>query len=68
MQSVSEFEDHIGWNSSSDGAARAEGGAAASSSATIEVCNESGAGVSIAYATASGGTDSSGETLFYSEG
>jgi len=68
VRSVSEFEDHIGWNSSSDGAARAEDGAAASNDATIEVCNESGAGVSIAYATASGGTDSSGETLFRSEG
>ena len=68
VRSVSEFEDYIGWNSSSDGAACAEDGAAASNDATIEVCNESGAGVSIAYATASGGTDSSGETLFRSEG
>jgi uncharacterized membrane protein len=34
----------------------------------IEVCNKSGDGVSIAYATATGDTDNYGETLFLSEG
>ena len=67
--SLSEFEDHIGWTANaSSGAATSGGAATASASSTIEVCNNSGAGVSIAYATASGGTDSSGDTLFRSEG
>ncbi|MEP4378525.1 MAG: DUF1036 domain-containing protein [Alphaproteobacteria bacterium] len=67
--SLAEFEDHIGWNSNSGGAAaRTDGAAIASSTSTIEVCNDSGDGVSIAYATASGGTNSAGETLFRSEG
>lgn len=67
--SLSAFEDHIGWTKRSrrgaSGAARA---AVASGESTLEVCNNSGAGVSIAYATASGGTNSAGETLFRSEG
>lgn len=67
--SVAELEDHIGWNANANqGAARPEGAAVASGDATIEVCNDSGDGVSVAYATASGGTDSAGETLFRSEG
>ena len=67
--SLSEFEDHIGWTGSSGRSAAATGGAATASTASaLEVCNNSGAGVSVAYATASGGTDSSGETLFRSEG
>ncbi len=67
--SVDEFEDYIDWNrNSSDGAARREGAAVAGGGSTIEVCNESGDGVSVAYATASGGTNSAGETLFRSEG
>ena len=67
--SLSEFEDHIGWTANSRGGAAASSGAAvATASSTIEVCNNSGDGVSVAYATATGGTDSSGDTLFLSEG
>tara|TARA_R110002110_G_scaffold415612_2_gene651623 strand:+ start:85824 stop:86729 length:906 start_codon:yes stop_codon:yes gene_type:complete len=67
--SLAEFEDHIGWTANSGGAAAASDGAAvASTASTIEVCNNSGDGVSIAYATEAGGTDSSGDTLFLSEG
>ncbi|MBT3808190.1 MAG: DUF1036 domain-containing protein [Rhodospirillaceae bacterium] len=67
--SLAEFEDHIGWTGNSGRGAAASGGAAvASASSTIDVCNNSGDGVSIAYATASGGTDSAGDTLFLSEG
>jgi hypothetical protein len=47
--SLSEFEDHIGWTANaSSGAATSGGAATASASSTIEVCNNSGAGVSIA--------------------
>lgn len=67
--SLSEFEDHIGWTANSDGSAAGSSGAAvASAASTIEVCNNSGDGVSIAYATATGDTDSSGDALFLSEG
>ncbi|MFT5489591.1 MAG: putative membrane protein [Alphaproteobacteria bacterium] len=67
--SLSEFEDHIGWTKNSGrGAAASSQAAVASTASTIEVCNNSGDGLSVAYATASGGTDSSGETLFRSEG
>lgn len=67
--SLAAFEDHIGWTrNSGDGAARSEGAAVAAASVTLEVCNNSGDGVSVAYATAAGGINSSGETLFRSEG
>ena len=61
--SLSEFEDHIGWTANSG-----SGAAVASAASAIEVCNKSGDGVSIAYATATGDTDNYGETLFLSEG
>jgi len=67
--SLAEFEDHIGWTGNAGRRAATAGGAAvASGESTLEVCNNSGDGVSIAYATASGGTSSSGDTLFRSEG
>jgi uncharacterized membrane protein len=73
--SLDEFEDHIGWNENTGNsgaansrAARSDGAAVAGVSTTIDVCNYTGEDVSIAYATAAGGTDSSGETLFRSEG
>ena len=67
--SLAAFEDHIGWQGNrADRAAPADGAAVADLGATIEVCNNSGDGVSVAYATASGGTNSAGETLFRSEG
>lgn len=47
------------------GPAFAEGQA---SSATLDVCNRSGSEVSVAYATAEGGTDDAGQTLFRSQG
>lgn len=67
--SLAEFEDHIGWTGNSGRAAAAfDRAAVASRASTIEVCNNSGDGVSVAYATATGGTDSAGDTLFRSEG
>lgn len=67
--SLAEFEDYIGWTGNSGRAQAGTGGAAvAGTSSTIEVCNNRGDAVSVAYATASGGTNGAGETLFRSEG
>lgn len=60
---VADFEDHIGWNTTTNQTA-----AVASAPVTIDVCNESGDGVSLAFATAAGGKNDAGETLFRSEG
>lgn len=62
-EAVEEFEDHIGWIPN-----RSEGAAVASGPVSIEVCNDSGSGVSLAFATAAGRTNNAGDTLFRSEG
>lgn len=71
LDAVGDFEDTFDLSNASakvGGAAASAGRAEAGSGASIEVCNESGAGVSVAKAAATDETDSSGSTLFRSEG
>ncbi len=71
LDAIGDFESGFGLsNMRSSGGAAVPGAGQASPgrNAIIEVCNESGAGVSVAKAAATDQTDSYGSTLFRSEG